>query len=348
VAALAVGRSAGFRRRLKRLLAVVPLALLVGMAPPNAAAQNLEPDRGQEESIAPVSSINDFRDIGDPSNIANPNYWAYRQLSDLIKEHGCVAGFPDGTFKGEQPATRFEVATLIKACLDLGISIHEGNHTHDTNNTSVLSEPTPHPHEPAEHGHDTVAEHEHLIDPSGHTHENIVPHPHEPAEHEHLINLYILISIIVGIIAFIVYQYFILKKIKNLEKAVEEISQNRKPTSKDLIILATGIISMIAASMPIIIHLLGVQGQEAGQRSVQQEMALRGRTLTALAVARSPTVPEDRLAAILSLPGRTVETRVILSQGNTGKTHPPLLTTSGTGNHSPSISLPLLRSPPTG
>lgn len=118
MAALAVGRSAGFRRRLKRLLAVVPLALLVGMAPPNAAAQNLEPDKGQEESIEPVSSINDFRDIGDPSNIANPNYWAYKQLSDLIKEHGCVAGFPDGTFQGEWPATRFQMVTLLNSCLE--------------------------------------------------------------------------------------------------------------------------------------------------------------------------------------------------------------------------------------
>jgi len=88
------------------------------MATPNAAANDLEPDKGQEESIAPVSSINDFRDIGDSSNIANPNYWAYRQLSDLVKEHGCVAGFPDGTFQGEWPATRFEMVTLLNSCLE--------------------------------------------------------------------------------------------------------------------------------------------------------------------------------------------------------------------------------------
>jgi len=118
VVALAVSRSAGFRRRLQHLLAAAPLALLVGMAPPNAAANDLEPDKGQEKSIEPVSSINDFRDIGDPSNIANPNYWAYRQLSDLIKEHGCVAGFPDGTFQGEWPATRFEMVTLLNSCLE--------------------------------------------------------------------------------------------------------------------------------------------------------------------------------------------------------------------------------------
>ncbi|WP_152535216.1 S-layer homology domain-containing protein [Candidatus Synechococcus spongiarum] len=118
---LAVGRSAGLRRRLQRLLAVVccgSAALVVGMATPNAAANDLEPDKGQEESIAPVSSINDFRDIGDSSNIANPNYWAYRQLSDLVKEHGCVAGFPDGTFQGEWPATRFEMVTLLNSCLE--------------------------------------------------------------------------------------------------------------------------------------------------------------------------------------------------------------------------------------
>ncbi|MCY3537738.1 MAG: S-layer homology domain-containing protein [Cyanobacteria bacterium MAG IRC3_bin_20] len=174
-------------------------------------------DKGRGAHVAQSSSTDNSTDNFIPSieqlaDITDPEHWDAEDLKELVDRYGCVAGFPDGTFKGEQPATRFEVATLIKACLDLGISIHEENHTQHTNNTPVPSELTPHPHEPTEHEHDTVAEHEHLIDPSGHTHEDIVPHPHKPAEHEHPINPYILISIIV----FIIYQLFVFMKIREL------------------------------------------------------------------------------------------------------------------------------------
>ena len=64
-------------------------------------------------------------------------------------------------------------------------------------------------------------------------------------------------------------------KIRKLEKDVEEISRNRKPTLKDLVVLAAGIISIIAAIIPIVNSYLGTEGQEAGWRPVQDEMALR-------------------------------------------------------------------------
>ncbi|MCY3654578.1 MAG: S-layer homology domain-containing protein, partial [Cyanobacteria bacterium MAG IRC1_bin_28] len=135
-----MGRSVGLGRRLKRLLAVVPLALLVGTAPPNAAAQELEagqPDKGRGAHVAQSSSTDNSTDNFVPSieglsDITDPEHWDAEDLKELVDRYGCVAGFPDGTFKGEQPATRFEVATLIKACLDLGISIHEENHTQHT------------------------------------------------------------------------------------------------------------------------------------------------------------------------------------------------------------------------
>ncbi|WP_152535184.1 S-layer homology domain-containing protein [Candidatus Synechococcus spongiarum] len=154
---------------MQRLLAVVLLALVVGMATPNAAANDLEPDKGQQPTVAQSSSTDNFTgkfvpSIEQPFDITDPEHWDAEDLQELVDRYGCVAGFPDGTLKSEHPATRFEVATLIKACLDLGISIHEENQQH-TNNTPVLSEPTPHPHEPAEHGHGIVAEHEHPINP---------------------------------------------------------------------------------------------------------------------------------------------------------------------------------------
>ncbi|MFM7676222.1 MAG: iron uptake porin, partial [Synechococcus sp.] len=38
--------------------------------------------------------------------------------SNLIERFGCVAGYPNGTYKGGQAMTRYEAAALLNACLD--------------------------------------------------------------------------------------------------------------------------------------------------------------------------------------------------------------------------------------
>jgi hypothetical protein len=47
-----------------------------------------------------------------------PTEWAYQALSNLIERYGCVAGYPDGTFRGKKPLSRWEAAALLNACLD--------------------------------------------------------------------------------------------------------------------------------------------------------------------------------------------------------------------------------------
>ena len=58
-----------------------------------------------------VTSITQFSDV-------RPTDWAYQALSNLIERYGCVAGYPDGTYKGGRAMTRFEAAALLNACLD--------------------------------------------------------------------------------------------------------------------------------------------------------------------------------------------------------------------------------------
>jgi hypothetical protein len=36
----------------------------------------------------------------------------------LVDRYGCVAGYPNGNFKGGQSMTRYEAAALLQACLD--------------------------------------------------------------------------------------------------------------------------------------------------------------------------------------------------------------------------------------
>jgi hypothetical protein len=58
-----------------------------------------------------VTSVAQFSDV-------QPTDWAYQALSNLVERYGCVAGYPNGTFKGKQAMTRFEAAALLNACLD--------------------------------------------------------------------------------------------------------------------------------------------------------------------------------------------------------------------------------------
>ncbi len=62
-------------------------------------------------AMAQVTSVTQLRDV-------QPTEWSYQAISNLITTYGCVAGYPDGTFRPGQPATRAELAALTNACLD--------------------------------------------------------------------------------------------------------------------------------------------------------------------------------------------------------------------------------------
>jgi hypothetical protein len=47
-----------------------------------------------------------------------PSDWAYSAIQNLNAKYGCLSGFPGGTFRPNQPATRAQVAALASACLD--------------------------------------------------------------------------------------------------------------------------------------------------------------------------------------------------------------------------------------
>jgi hypothetical protein len=87
--------------------------IVLGLAAPmasNAASLNLA-ELSQYASQEQVTSISQFSDV-------RPTDWAYQALSNLIERYGCVAGYPNGSFKGGQAMTRYEAAALLNACLD--------------------------------------------------------------------------------------------------------------------------------------------------------------------------------------------------------------------------------------
>jgi hypothetical protein len=96
--------------KLFQQLLVAPAAL--GLLAPVAQAADLNiagvSDYASEEQ---VTSVTQFSDV-------YPTDWAYQALRNLVEQYGCVAGYPNGTFRGKRAMTRYEVAALLNACLD--------------------------------------------------------------------------------------------------------------------------------------------------------------------------------------------------------------------------------------
>lgn len=64
-----------------------------------------------KQLLQQVTSVNQFNDV-------YPTDWAYQALVRLVKSYGCVAGYPNGSFRGHIPITRYEAAALLASCLD--------------------------------------------------------------------------------------------------------------------------------------------------------------------------------------------------------------------------------------
>jgi hypothetical protein len=63
------------------------------------------------ETMDQVTSVSQLSDV-------QPTDWAFQAVQSLVERYGCIAGYPDGTFRGSRSATRYELAAALNACLD--------------------------------------------------------------------------------------------------------------------------------------------------------------------------------------------------------------------------------------
>ncbi|WP_019501772.1 iron uptake porin [Pseudanabaena sp. PCC 6802] len=60
---------------------------------------------------AQVTSVSQLSDV-------KPTDWAFTALQSLVERYGCIAGYPDRTYRGQRAMTRYEFAAGVNACLD--------------------------------------------------------------------------------------------------------------------------------------------------------------------------------------------------------------------------------------
>ncbi|MGB3403693.1 MAG: iron uptake porin [Microcoleaceae cyanobacterium] len=65
-------------------------------------------NKKQKEQVTSVSQLSDVQ----------PTDWAFQALQSLVERYGCIAGYPDGTYKGNRALTRYEFAAGVNACLE--------------------------------------------------------------------------------------------------------------------------------------------------------------------------------------------------------------------------------------
>mgnify|MGYP001118784459 CR=1 FL=1 len=69
------------------------------------------------DAIAQIPGQRSINSVDDLSDVP-PGHWARSALDDLIRDYGCIAGYPDGTYRGNRTLTRYEFAAALDACVD--------------------------------------------------------------------------------------------------------------------------------------------------------------------------------------------------------------------------------------
>lgn len=65
----------------------------------------------EADPLSQVTSVSQLSDV-------QPTDWAFQALQSLVERYGCIAGYPDGTYRGNRALTRYEFAAGMNACLD--------------------------------------------------------------------------------------------------------------------------------------------------------------------------------------------------------------------------------------
>ncbi|BCL35511.1 iron uptake porin [Nostoc sp. MS1] len=73
--------------------------------------QQPQTQNSTSDEFAQVTSVSQLSDV-------QPTDWAFQALQSLVERYGCIAGYPNRTYRGNRAMTRYEFAAGLNACLD--------------------------------------------------------------------------------------------------------------------------------------------------------------------------------------------------------------------------------------
>ncbi len=87
-------------------------SLVVAVQPTSVTLQQFYrySQEGQQIKTAQITSVSQLSDI-------QPTDWSFQALQSLVERFGCLAGYPDSTFRGNKALSRYEFAAGLNACL---------------------------------------------------------------------------------------------------------------------------------------------------------------------------------------------------------------------------------------
>lgn len=68
-------------------------------------------EAAEADPLAQVTSVSQLSDVV-------PTDWAFQALQSLVERYGCIAGYPDTTYRGNRALSRYEFAAGLNACMD--------------------------------------------------------------------------------------------------------------------------------------------------------------------------------------------------------------------------------------
>ncbi|MBR8828290.1 MAG: carbohydrate porin [Gomphosphaeria aponina SAG 52.96 = DSM 107014] len=77
----------------------------------SATLEQIQNYSAEENSAEQVTSVSQFRDV-------QPTDWAFEALRSLVERYGCIEGYPNQTYLGSQPLSRYEFAAGLNSCLN--------------------------------------------------------------------------------------------------------------------------------------------------------------------------------------------------------------------------------------
>jgi hypothetical protein len=112
-----INKMSKFSKNNQSLVTPVVISAAVAASTMFSGAANAQSASVDQLQLRPSAVAQNVTSVSQLSDV-KPTDWAFTALQSLVERYGCIAGYPDRTFRGKQATSRYEFAAGLNACLD--------------------------------------------------------------------------------------------------------------------------------------------------------------------------------------------------------------------------------------